>query len=57
MVINVFKYNNPYNSILLEIGMNLELEEKKNIGKIMTGSYDLNKWLEGGYEKDIITMF
>ncbi len=24
--------------------------------KISTGSYDLNKWLYGGYEKDIITM-
>ena len=25
--------------------------------KISTGSYDLNKWLYGGYEKDVITMF
>lgn len=25
--------------------------------KISTGSFDLNKWLSGGYEKDIITMF
>ena len=25
--------------------------------RISTGSFDLNKWLEGGYEKDIITMF
>lgn len=24
--------------------------------KISTGSYDLNKWIFGGYEKDIITM-
>ncbi|MEK6906686.1 MAG: DNA repair and recombination protein RadB [Nanoarchaeota archaeon] len=24
--------------------------------KISAGSYDLNKWLEGGYEKEIITM-
>jgi DNA repair protein RadB len=24
--------------------------------KISTGSYDLNDWLEGGYEEDIITM-
>ena len=24
--------------------------------KISTGSYDLNKWLYGGYEKDVITM-
>jgi len=26
------------------------------IEKISSGSYDLNKWLYGGYEKDIITM-
>ncbi|MFA5174180.1 MAG: DNA repair and recombination protein RadB [Candidatus Pacearchaeota archaeon] len=32
-------------------------EEDKVIDKILTGSYDLNKWLNGGYEKDIITMF
>ena len=34
------------------------IEEKKKspISKIMTGSHDLNKWLEGGYEKDIITL-
>jgi DNA repair protein RadB len=31
--------------------------ENKIITKIMTGSHDLNKWLEGGYEKDIITLF
>jgi DNA repair protein RadB len=24
--------------------------------KLMTGSYDLNKWLDGGYESDIITL-
>ena len=24
--------------------------------KISTGSFDLNKWLQGGYEKDVITM-
>lgn len=30
--------------------------EKKLVNKVMTGSYDLNKWLEGGYEKDIITL-
>lgn len=34
------------------------LQESKEIGrKIMTGSYDLNKWLNGGYEKDVITLF
>ncbi len=26
------------------------------VSKISTGSYDLNKWLHGGYEKGIITM-
>ena len=30
------------------------METREN--KIMTGSHDLNKWLEGGYEKGIITM-
>ena len=28
----------------------------KKPGKISTGSYDLNKWLYGGYERDVITM-
>ena len=28
----------------------------KKTQKISTGSYDLNKWLSGGYEKDVITM-
>jgi len=27
------------------------------LNKISAGSYDFNKWLSGGYEKDIITMF
>jgi len=31
--------------------------EKEKATKIMSGSYDINKWLEGGYENDIITMF
>lgn len=30
---------------------------ERPLSKIMSGSYDINKWLEGGYEKDIITMF
>lgn len=30
--------------------------EKKIINRVMTGSYDLNKWLDGGYENDIITL-
>ena len=29
---------------------------EKELGKISAGSYDLNKWLYGGYERDIITM-
>lgn len=33
------------------------IEDKKGpISKLMTGSHDVNKWLEGGYEKDIITL-
>jgi len=28
----------------------------KRMDRISTGSYDLNKWLYGGYEKDVITM-
>ena len=28
----------------------------KKPGKISTGSYDFNKWLYGGYERDVITM-
>ena len=36
----------------------MDLEQKTNINenKIMTGSYDLNKWLNGGYEKDVINL-
>jgi DNA repair protein RadB len=30
--------------------------EYSMIGKISAGSYDLNRWLHGGYEKDVITM-
>jgi len=33
---------------------NITMLEKTE--KISTGSYDLNKWLYGGYEKDVITM-
>tara|TARA_Y100000310_G_scaffold340429_1_gene436181 strand:- start:3105 stop:3836 length:732 start_codon:yes stop_codon:yes gene_type:complete len=29
---------------------------KTNTEKISTGSYDLNNWLFGGYEKDVVTM-
>ena len=29
---------------------------KTKIEKISTGSYDLNNWLLGGYEEDVITM-
>ncbi len=28
----------------------------REIDKLMTGSYDLNKWLGGGYEKDIVNL-
>ena len=41
--------------------MNKVIEELESIerstSKIMTGSYDLNRWLEGGYDKGIITLF
>jgi DNA repair protein RadB len=38
---------------------NVELVDKKELedSKIMTGSHDINKWLEGGYEKGILTLF
>jgi DNA repair protein RadB len=35
----------------------MEQETNNSSNKIMTGSYDLNKWLEGGYERGIITLF
>lgn len=28
----------------------------EKIGKVSTGSFDFNKWLFGGYEKDVVTM-
>lgn len=39
--------------------MNEVIEDipKISASKIMSGSYDINKWLEGGYENDIITLF
>lgn len=39
--------------------MNNVIEDipKTSSSKIMSGSYDINKWLEGGYENDIITLF
>ncbi len=33
-----------------------ENQKEDSRGRISTGSYDLNKWLYGGYDKDIITM-
>ena len=39
---------------------NLEIKKENNPGivsKIMTGSRDLNIWLDGGYENGIITLF
>jgi len=35
----------------------VEIESIESASKLMTGSYDLNNWLEGGYENDIITLF
>ena len=36
----------------------LDIEEKRrDISKIMTGSRDLNNWLNGGYETGVITLF
>lgn len=36
----------------------VELMKKEvDDSKIMTGSHDVNKWLEGGYEKGILTLF
>ena len=32
------------------------MSSEDNRNRISAGSYDLNKWLHGGYEKDIITM-
>jgi DNA repair protein RadB len=32
------------------------MEEKERISKIMTGSRDLNNWLDGGYEKGVISL-
>jgi len=37
--------------------IDFEEDVKKVRSKIMTGSSDLNKWLDGGYEKGIITLF
>lgn len=36
---------------------NLELKEIKPVNKILTGSHDVNNWLEGGYENGVITLF
>ncbi len=35
----------------------IEIAKRNEDSKIMTGSRDLNLWLEGGYEKGIITLF
>jgi DNA repair protein RadB len=35
----------------------LTLKRENDETKVMTGSHDLNVWLEGGYEKGIITLF
>jgi DNA repair protein RadB len=36
---------------------NLDFIDKNKDSKILTGSYDLNVWLSGGYEKGVITLF
>ncbi len=37
---------------------NIEIKEpEKSSTKIMTGSHDINMWLDGGYEKGIISLF
>ncbi|MBT4135558.1 DNA repair and recombination protein RadB [archaeon] len=42
----------------MEIGLKEEAMIEDNLNdKVMTGSYDLNKWLEGGYEKGVISLF
>ena len=33
------------------------MQNQNPASKIMTGSHDINNWLEGGYEKGIITLF
>jgi DNA repair protein RadB len=35
----------------------LNFKKESDESKIMTGSHDLNVWLEGGYEKGVITFF
>lgn len=35
----------------------MEQELNNDSTKVMTGSYDLNKWLDGGYEKGVVTLF
>src|SRR3990167_8231981 len=35
----------------------MEIREKILLNKILTGSHDIDKWLNGGYEKGIITTF
>jgi DNA repair protein RadB len=35
----------------------MNLEKKSKYDKLMTGSYDVNNWLDGGFEKDIISCF
>jgi DNA repair protein RadB len=35
----------------------IEIKQEKDESKVMTGSRDVNLWLEGGYEKGILTLF
>lgn len=56
--IYLFQFNNSYkNSLISFIMNNIDLKEMNSLAKILTGSHDINNWLEGGYENGIITLF
>ena len=56
ILFKIIYYNNPYNLVFALNFMQKLQSEKRHIDKLMTGSYDLNKWLEGGYDSDIVTL-
>src|SRR3989344_191107 len=45
----------PQDSLTENLGAE-KIQNKREFSRISTGSYDLNKWLYGGYETDIITV-
>jgi DNA repair protein RadB len=50
-------YNNPYKPVFQRLCMEYpEFDLEKAPSKVMTGSHDLNRWLDGGYEKGVITL-